>query len=73
MAGLTSSIPAVRRCVAAILRVRVIKTPVKKKKGPQLQVSGALVGSAFAVVADKYLVTAYHLFNGGKPRLRGPR
>lgn len=32
------------------------------------QIGATIVGSAFCVVENKYLVTAYHIFNGGKPR-----
>ncbi len=69
MSDLITAIPIIRESVAAILRLHVIK-PEKVKKGKvrPAQIGGALVGSAFCVVENKYLVTAYHIFNGGKPR-----
>jgi len=69
MSDLITSIPTIRESVAAILRLHIVK-PEKVIKGkvkpPQIGV--ALVGSAFCVVENKYLVTAYHIFNQGKSR-----
>jgi len=69
MSDLLTVIPAVRESVAAILRLHVVKPEkIKKGKARPPQIGAALVGSAFCVVENKYLVTAYHVFNGGKPR-----
>ena len=69
MSDLITAIPTIRESVTAILRLHVVK-PEKVKKGKVRppQIGAALVGSAFCVVESKYLVTAYHTFNGGKPR-----
>jgi len=70
MTNLPQAIAAIRDSVVAVLRVRMSK-PAKQKKGkirpPQFQVS--IVGTAWCIVDDKYIVTAYHIFNGGKPRI----
>ena len=58
MSDLKSSIPVLRQSVAAILKVRVDK---KLKYHVNW-------GSAFCVVSDKYLVSAFHVLNDGKPR-----
>lgn len=69
MSNLMTAIPAVRESVAAILRLHVV-TPetVKKGKVTPARIGAVLAGSAFCVVADRYLVTAHHILNGGKPR-----
>ena len=69
MSDLITAIPTIRESVAAILRLHVVK-PEKVKKGKVRppQIGGALVGSAFCVVENKYLMTAYHIFNDDKPR-----
>jgi hypothetical protein len=55
------AIPKLRESVAAILKLRVT-TP-----GPPTQFNYGW-GSAFSVVQDKYLVTAFHVLNSGQPR-----
>ncbi len=71
MAELSAAIPVVREAVAAVMRVRMT-TPEKVKHGKlrpaRFQV--ALGGTGFCVVADRYLVTAFHVLNGGQPRLQ---
>ena len=68
MASLTIAIPKLRESVAAILRLRMT-TPETVKDGKvqpaQFEVGW---GSAFCVASDNYLVTAFHVLNGGKPR-----
>jgi hypothetical protein len=56
---LINAIAGLRPSVAAILRLR--------PAGPT-QFQATLGGSAFCVVADRYLVTAFHVLNGGQPR-----
>jgi len=69
MSGLVTVIPAVRESVTAILRLHVVKPEtVKKGKARPASIGAALAGSAFCVVADRYLVTAFHILNDGKPR-----
>lgn len=68
MADLKLAIPAVRESVAAVFRLRQIKAATVKKgkqRPAQFQFSW---GSAFCVVTDRYLVTAFHVLNGGQPR-----
>jgi len=69
MSQIERVIPTVRESVAAILRIHIIQ-PSKVKKGREIpaKVGASVAGSAFCVVPDRYLVTAYHVFNGGKSR-----
>jgi hypothetical protein len=69
MSDLITAIPTIRESVAAILRLHVVK-PEKVKKGKVRppQIIAALVGSAFCIVENKYLMTAYHTFNDSKLR-----
>lgn len=70
MPNLLQAISDIRDSVVAVLKVHMSK-PAKQKKGkirpPQFQVS--LVGTAWCIVDDKYMVTAHHIFNDGKPRI----
>lgn len=69
MSELMNAVPIVREAVAAILRLHVVKPAmVKKGKARPATIGGTLAGSAFCIVADRYLLTAYHIFNGGKQR-----
>lgn len=69
MADAATAIRSIRDSVAAILRVHITRPEtVKKGKARPRQVHAALGGSAFCVVADRYLVTAFHVLNEGKPR-----
>jgi hypothetical protein len=68
MADLRVAIPKLRESVAAVLKLR-LTTPESvvagKVQPAQFEVGW---GTAFCVVADRYLVTAFHVLNGGKPR-----
>jgi hypothetical protein len=68
MADLKVAIPRLRESVAAILRLRLIRPESVEKDQVQPAQFEAGWGSAFCVVSDKYLVTAFHVLNGGKPR-----
>ena len=69
MADLVTAIPIVRQSVAAILRVRMIRPEtIKKGKIRPAQFQAVLGGSAFCVARDRYLVTAFHVLNGGQLR-----
>lgn len=69
MLELDSAIPLVRNCVAAILRLHIIRPEVMKKgKSKPAKIGASVVGSAFCVAAERYLITAHHILNGGKPR-----
>ena len=66
MNTMTKAIPIVRESVAAILRVQSNKEKNKKSKTPSF--AAGMVGSAFCIVKDKYVLTAQHILNGGKAR-----
>ena len=69
MADLKTAIPTVRDAVAAVLRIRMTRPEtVKKGKLRPAQFQAALSGSAFCCAGDRYLVTAFHVLNGGEPR-----
>jgi hypothetical protein len=66
---IAEAIPKVRSSIAAVLRLHTVK-PAAMHKGKQrpAQIQASISGTAFCIVTDKYLVTAYHVLNGGKPR-----
>ncbi|MFO7553754.1 MAG: trypsin-like peptidase domain-containing protein [Desulfobacterales bacterium] len=74
MINLVKAISDIRDSVASVLRIHMLK-PAKQKKGgirpPQFNIS--LVGTAWCIVENKYMVTAYHVFNGGKPRIKSDK
>jgi hypothetical protein len=74
MSNLVQAISNVRDSIVAMLKVHMSK-PAKQQKGkirpPQFQIS--IVGSAWCIVDDKYMVTAHHIFNGGKPRIKSDK
>jgi hypothetical protein len=68
VSDLELAIPKLRESVTAILRLRMTK-PETVKKGKVLPAQfEAGWGSAFCIVSNKYLMTAFHVLNGGKPR-----
>jgi len=68
VAGLKVAIPKLRESVAAILKLRMTKPETVKKGKTRPAQFECGWGSAFSAVSDKYLVTAFHVLNGGKPR-----
>jgi len=58
----------VRQSVAAILRVRRVPPSAASGAATPQQFQATLGGSAFCVVANRYLLTAHHILNGGEPR-----
>jgi hypothetical protein len=69
VADLKAAIPTLRDSVVAVLRIRMTcPETVKKGKVRPAQFQASLGGSAFCVVADRYVVTAFHMLNGGQPR-----
>ncbi|MEF9437673.1 MAG: hypothetical protein L0922_02585, partial [Candidatus Mariimomonas ferrooxydans] len=74
MPNILQAISDIRDSVVAVLRVHMSK-PAKQKKGkirpPQFQIS--FVGTAWCIVDNKYMVTAYHIFNGGKSRIKSDK
>lgn len=73
MADLTTAIPIIRESVAAILRIHRMRPETIKKGKVKPGKFQASFGSAFCVITDRYLVTAFHVLNGGKPRDAGDR
>lgn len=66
---LTTAIPLVRESVVAVFRYQQTR-PAAVKKGGKVrpaQFRGGW-GSGLCVVANRYVVTAYHVLNEGKPR-----
>ena len=69
MSDLMTAITSVRESVASILRLHLVSPEtVKKGKVRPARFQAALTGSAFCIVAGRYLLTAYHVFNSGKER-----
>lgn len=69
MSELVGPIAALRDSVCAILRIHKKKQKHSKKKRakpPEFQLS--LVGTAWCIVESRFLVTAHHILNHGKPR-----
>ena len=65
---LISAIPILRESTVAIFKYREV-VPAKKENGkfkPAEYKCGW--GSGVCIVKDKYLLTAFHILNGGKPR-----
>jgi hypothetical protein len=65
MANLTTLIPAVQESVVALLRIHLERPQKVKKEKVRPARFQCSWGSGFCVVADKYLITAFHLLNGG--------
>lgn len=53
------AIATIRNAVAAILRLH---------RRPDNQIDAAIVGTAWCIVENRYLVTAHHVFNNEQPR-----
>lgn len=68
MANLKAAIPRLRESVAAILKLRLTVPETNQGGTHQPAQFEAGWGSAFAVMTDRYLVTAHHIFNNGQPR-----
>ena len=64
----TAAIPIVRESVVAILRYRMTRPQIVKKERIQPAEFNVGWGSGFCVVPNQYIITAYHVLNGGQPR-----
>jgi hypothetical protein len=64
MPNAITTIAASRDAVCALLRIR-------PSGNNQFQVG--FVGTGFGIVRDKYILTAYHVFDGGQPRQAADR
>ena len=67
MSELIQPIASLRNSVCSILRIH-LKREKHKKKGVRREFEIALVGSSLCVVRNRFLLTAHHILNGGKPR-----
>lgn len=67
MSELIQPISCVRDSVCALMRTRRMPAQSGQPTG-QVSFNVALVGTAWCVVANRYFITAFHTFNGGKPR-----
>lgn len=68
MPELIQPIASIRNSVCAILRIHLKREKYKKRGQVRREFEIALVGSALCVVRNRFLLTAYHALNGGKPR-----
>ena len=67
---LVAATPTTRLATAALLRLRRGKvTTTKKGKIKPQKYEADIVGSATCIVANRYLITAFKVLNGGEPRL----
>jgi S1-C subfamily serine protease len=65
---LVAVIPTIRESVVAIFRYRCVRPESTKKGKVHPAEYNAGWGSGFCIVPDRYVVTAFHVLNGGKPR-----
>jgi hypothetical protein len=69
MSDLSSAIQQTGDAVAAILRLHTVKPATGKKgKAKPTKMVASFAASAFCIVENRILLTAYHVFNNGKPR-----
>ncbi|HKZ38458.1 MAG TPA: trypsin-like peptidase domain-containing protein [Chryseolinea sp.] len=74
MADLIRTISDIRDAVCAVMRIRKVRDEkIKKNKVRPAQFNLAFVGTAFGVVENRYLITAYHIFNDDQPRIPGDK
>jgi S1-C subfamily serine protease len=65
---LPTAIPTVRECVVAVFRYRTVRPQGMKKGKVRPAEYNVGWGSGFCIVEDRYIVTAFHVLNGGQPR-----
>jgi hypothetical protein len=68
MTVLVEAIAAVRRSVVAVMCIHWKSAEDARAADPAHAEFSCSFGTAFCVVADRYVVTAHHVLNGGKPR-----
>ncbi|MFB3922097.1 MAG: trypsin-like peptidase domain-containing protein [Terriglobia bacterium] len=74
MGDIETVIPLVRQSVAAILRLHLARPEsVKRGKVRPARYEAKVAGTAFCVVADRYLLTAHHILNDEKQRDPGDK
>jgi hypothetical protein len=67
MSELIQPIASVRDSVCAMLRTRKLPNPPGQQPG-QVSFTVAVVATAWCVIENRFLVTAFHAFNSGKVR-----
>jgi hypothetical protein len=67
MPELSAAITTVRESVVAIARVHLLKPETVEKGKVQPGQVNISFGSGFCLARDRYIVTAYHVLNGGQP------
>jgi len=67
-ADFVQAIQKVRDSVVAILCIHVVPSEIADEGEGPLGRFNCSFGSGFCVTADRYLVTAHHVLNGGEPR-----
>jgi trypsin-like peptidase len=68
MPGPVAEVAAVRDSCCALMRIVRKKRRKGKNTPPEIEFRLAFVGTAWCVSADRFLVTAHHVFNGGSVR-----
>ena len=68
MPELVQALEQVRGSVCAMMRIIKKQRKRGKKKRRVAEFKLAFVGSGWCVVADRFLITAHHILNNGKPR-----
>jgi len=66
--SLISAIAMLRESVVAIMQYHEVRPQTTKKGKVRPAEFSVRWGSGFCVVADRYVVTAFHVMNGGQPR-----
>jgi len=66
--SLSNAIATVRESVVAVFRFREVRPQTTKKGKVRPAQFNVGWGSGFSVVADRYVITAFHVLNGGQPR-----
>lgn len=68
MPSVVDAVPRLQASTCAILRLVKRVKQRGKKKPPAIEITLAFVGTAWCIVPDRYVVTAHHILNDGKPR-----
>jgi hypothetical protein len=63
-----TALPGIRESVCGLMRIMKRVKNRAKRKPPIVEFGLAFVGTTWCIAPDKYLVTAHHVFNNGKPR-----
>lgn len=63
-----AAIPIVRESVVAVFRYRTVRPQIAKKGKVRPAQFNVGWGSGFCILSDRYVVTAFHVLNGGQPR-----